>query len=150
MYQYASITLCYKLLDLDELDVKLESRVGGDSGNLLVSISKLGGDGEATLSTNVHANETLVPAGDNLTAAKDEREGLAASVGVELLSVLQLANVTHAEALAWLCGGSGSDLDVLDDKTGGEGALVLVRVTDDTETGQERTEAPAKARLHLS
>ena len=85
---------CQRLLDGEELDVEEQSRVLGDSRNLLVAVGEVGGDRQLSLSTNGHAGETLVPALDDLSSAKDEREGGTASVGVELLATLELADVS--------------------------------------------------------
>jgi hypothetical protein len=83
-----------RLLDGEELDVEEQRRVLGDARDLLVAVGEVGGDRQLSLSTNGHAGETLVPALDDLSPAEDEREGGAAGVGVKLLSVLELADVS--------------------------------------------------------
>jgi hypothetical protein len=50
--------------------------------------------GQLPLTTDGHTVQTLVPTLDNLTGTKTEVEGLTAGVGVELLAVLELADVS--------------------------------------------------------
>jgi hypothetical protein len=61
---------------------------------------------------------------DDLTTTENKLERSTSGVGVELLAVGQLADVTHAEALAGLGDGALSEFGVLDDKTGRKGLLM--------------------------
>jgi hypothetical protein len=94
--------------------LEFESAVRGDSWDLLRAVGKLGRDlyedsqkrvlakpqsvlcthGQLPLTTDGHTVQTLVPTLDNLTGTKTEVEGLTAGVGVELLAVLELADVS--------------------------------------------------------
>lgn len=73
---------------------------------------------------DLHALETLVPTLDDLAGTETEVEGRTAGVGVKLLAVHELADVSHAESLALLGDGSVSDLEVLDDQSAGQGLLL--------------------------
>lgn len=97
--------------------------LGGDGSASALAVGELRGDGEASLAADGHADEALVPALDDLSAAEDKRERLAGRVGVKLLAGRELANVSHAKALAALGDGTGADRDVLDDQAGSGGAL---------------------------
>ena len=65
------------LVDGETLDVKDELRVGRYSGESLVAIGQLGGNGDTTLTTNGDANDTDIPALDDFSSAKLEGERLA-------------------------------------------------------------------------
>lgn len=110
----------WRLLDVDQLDVKAQGRVGRDPGDLLRSVSQGGGDlspqakklissapfrrsgktslnGEAhsqlSLSTDSHPGDSLVPTLDDLSSTQSEVERRTGSVGVKLLAVEELADV---------------------------------------------------------
>lgn len=69
------------LLDLEKLDVKGKLAVSGDTGKGAGAVGELGGDGEATLATDGHADNTDVPALDDFTLADLEGERLSLLVG---------------------------------------------------------------------
>ena len=75
-------------LNFQQLDVKGQLAVGGDAGHTPRAISQMGGDGQATLATNGHADNTDVPALDDFILADLEREGLALLVGFACISSL--------------------------------------------------------------
>jgi hypothetical protein len=50
------------------------------------------------LTADIHTHQTLVPALDDLSTAEDEREGFTGRVGVELLAVGELADVSAGSA----------------------------------------------------
>lgn len=77
-----------RLLDLEKLDVKDQLAVGGDAGESLGAVGEVGGDGQATLAANGHADDANVPALDDLAAAGLEGERLALLVGCEMLALL--------------------------------------------------------------
>lgn len=108
------------LLDLDKLDVKDKGRVSGKTRKLLVAVSELGWASETTLSTDLHALDTLIPALDDFALTKLEVERLAAGALVEDLAVGELADVAHADLLAGLASGTVTLALLLDDETGGE------------------------------
>jgi hypothetical protein len=112
----------WRLLDVDQLDVKAQGRVGRDPGDLLRSISQGGGDlspqakkktlinsvpfrrleesslnggahGQLSFSTDSHPGDSLVPTLDDLSSAQSEVERRTGSVGVKLLAVEELADV---------------------------------------------------------
>lgn len=63
------------------------------------------GDGELALLANLHAEETLVPALDDLALADGEVEGLATVVaGIELLAVGEDTLVVDIDVVAWSMG----------------------------------------------
>lgn len=70
-------------LDLEELDVEGQLAVAGDTRKGLGAVGEAGGDGKATLAANAHADNTDVPALDDLALADLERERLALLVGCE-------------------------------------------------------------------
>lgn len=105
------------LLDLDELDIEDESAVGRDAGEGLAAVGEVGGNSQPTLATDGHAENTNVPALDDLTLANLEAERRALLVGIKNLAVLELANVTHANAVAVLHGAAGTSLAVVDGDT---------------------------------
>lgn len=61
----------------------------------------MGGDGESALLANLHAEETLIPALDDLALADGEVEGLATVVaGIELLAVGESTLVVDVDVVA--------------------------------------------------
>jgi hypothetical protein len=79
----------------------------------------VGGDGDPALSADGHAGDTDVPALDDLAGAELESERLALLVAVEdLVVLLELADVAHADAVAVLGGGTGAGLLVVDGHAG--------------------------------
>lgn len=80
---------------------------------------------QLALPTDLHTLQTLIPALDDLPTTEDERERFAGRVGIELLPSGELANVSHAEALAALGTGTFAEFDVFNDESGGEGALYV-------------------------
>lgn len=69
------------LLDLQELDVKDQRAVGGNAVQLLGAVGQVRGDCQAALAANGHADNTDVPAADDLALADAEGEGGALLVG---------------------------------------------------------------------
>jgi hypothetical protein len=66
------------------------------------AVAELGGDGELALLADLHAEEALVPALDDLAGTDDEVEGAATIVArVELLAIGQGATVVDVDAVAW-------------------------------------------------
>ncbi|KAF1736493.1 hypothetical protein CRV24_002099 [Beauveria bassiana] len=102
-----------RLLDLEQLDVKGQRAVGGNAGQSLAAVGEIGGDSQATLATNRHADDTDVPALDDLALTNLEGKGLALLVGIELLAVLELANVADTDAVAVLDNAAGANLAVV-------------------------------------
>ena len=107
------------LFDFEQLDIKDKSRVRGNARQFGLTISKVWGTREATLTTNLHSLDTLVPACahqlailqatvipartfDDLAFTETEREWPSLGVGVENRAVLELANVSHAHPVARL------------------------------------------------
>lgn len=72
-----------QLFDLQQLDIKDQLRVGGNAGESLLAVRKVGGDGDAALATDSHAGDTDIPTLDDLTLAQLEGEGLALLVSCE-------------------------------------------------------------------
>ena len=68
-------------LDLEELHVEDERAVRRDAGNGPAAVGKVGGDGQAALTTDRHAENTDVPALDDLALADLEGERRALLVG---------------------------------------------------------------------
>ena len=65
----------------------------------------MGGDGELALLTNLHAEETLIPALDDLALANGEVERLATVIaGIELLAVGEDTLVVDVNVVAWIKG----------------------------------------------
>lgn len=88
------LTSLTRLLDSKELDLEVEGGSLGDSGDLLVSVSQVGRDGQLSFTTNGHADESLVPTLNDLSTTEEERKGGTTSVGVELLAVVELTDVS--------------------------------------------------------
>jgi hypothetical protein len=127
---YCVVAVVPSLLDLNTLDVEDQGGVLGDAGERLRAVGVVGRDGDTSLTTNLHAGNTDVPALDDLTGTELEAEGLALLVGVEDLAVLELADVAHTDAVTLLCGGAGAGLLVVDgdavDGLDGGGSLGLL------------------------
>ena len=70
-----------RLFDLEKLDIKGQLAVGRDAGESLGAVGEGSGNGQATLASNGHADNTDVPTLDDLALANLEREGLALLVG---------------------------------------------------------------------
>ena len=89
-------------VDLDELRLEDQSRVGGDDAtDGPVSVGQIGSDGQLALLADLHAEEALVPALDDLAGADLETKGLLAVVArVELLAVGEGALVVDLDAVA--------------------------------------------------
>lgn len=68
-------------LDLKKLDVEHQGAVGRDAGQALGAVGEVGRDGQATLAADGHAEDTDVPALDDLALAGLEGERLALLVG---------------------------------------------------------------------
>lgn len=134
------------LFDLEQLDVEDQLGVGGNAGEGLLAVSKLGRNGETALSTGGHAGNTDVPTLDDLTTSELEGERLALLVGVEDLAVLKLADVAHGNSVTALGGNTLSKLLVVNldttDLLHAEGAGGLV-------TGGSRTLLEVLGELNL-
>ena len=158
----------FDLLYVDELHFEMKCAVARNSGYLLRAVCQLGGNllgnrsGEfhtenkaifgthrqLPLTANFHALQTLIPTLDDLTGTQTEVERRTAGVGVELLAIHELSDVSrdddvksiltaftpakdlpHTQSLALLCNGSITDLEVLNDQAAGQslllGALLL-------------------------
>ena len=63
-----------RLLDLQQLDVEDEGAVGRDAGEGFAAIGGRGGNRQATLAADSHAEDTDIPALDDLTLADLEGE----------------------------------------------------------------------------
>jgi hypothetical protein len=74
------------LVDGDALDVEDELRVGGNAGYRLAAVCEFGGDAETTLAAGLHAEDTDVPALDDLADTELEAEWLALLVRWEMLA----------------------------------------------------------------
>lgn len=72
------------LLDLKQLDIEGQLAVGGDARHAAGAISEVGRNGQASLTTNGHANDADVPALDDLSLTGLEGERLALLVGCEV------------------------------------------------------------------
>jgi len=96
------LTSLTRLLDSKELDLEVEGGSLGDSGDLLVSVSQVGRDGQLSFTTNGHADESLVPTLNDLSTTEEEREGGTTSVGVELLAVVELTDVSGVVSICLL------------------------------------------------
>lgn len=70
-----------QLFDLQQLDIEDQLRVAGDAGESLLAVRKVGGDGDAALTTDSHAGDTDIPTLDDLTLTQLEGERLALLVG---------------------------------------------------------------------
>jgi hypothetical protein len=92
------------VLDLDELSLKDERRVGrDDTADGAVSVGEVGGDGELAPLADLHAEEALIPALDDLALADGEVERLAAIVaGVELGAIGEGTTVVNGNGVS--CG----------------------------------------------
>lgn len=90
------------VVDRNELGGENEGGVRrNDSASALLAVGKMRGDGELSLLANAHAENTLVPAGDDSSSAKGELDGLASlDGGVEHGAVLKLAGVVHRHGVA--------------------------------------------------
>lgn len=77
------------LFDVDKLSLEDESGVGGDdTTDAAGAIGELRVDSELALLANLHAEEALVPALDDLAGADSEVKGVATvEAGIELLAV---------------------------------------------------------------
>lgn len=69
------------LLDLKQLDVEEQLRVGWDAGQALLAICKLRRDSKTALATNSHAGDANIPALDHFTFSEFEAERLSFLVG---------------------------------------------------------------------
>ena len=80
-----------------------EGGVGGDNAaDSPVAVGKVGGDGQLALLTNLHSQEALVPAFDDMAGADFERERLAAVVAfVKLVAIGEFARVVHVNFVAY-------------------------------------------------
>lgn len=65
------------LLDLQQLDVKDEGRIGRDSWHTSAAIGVLRWNSQASLSTDLHTSNTDVPALDDFASAELEGEWFA-------------------------------------------------------------------------
>lgn len=74
-------------LDLEELDVKGQCAVGRDARKASGAVGKVGGNGQAALTANGHADDTNVPTLDDLALADLEGERLALLVGYRCVSL---------------------------------------------------------------
>jgi hypothetical protein len=122
----------FALVDLDDLDVEDEGGAARDVwGSATGTVGVVGGDGDPALGANGHAGDTDVPALDDLAATELEGERLALLVAVEdLVVLLELSDVAHANTVAVLGGGTGAGLLVVDgdavNDTGTGGSLGLL------------------------
>jgi hypothetical protein len=96
---------------------------------ILGAVGQVGGNGESALTTDLHADETDVPALDDLAFSKTEGERLALGVRIEDLSVLQLFDIPHVALASVLGDGTSTGLlvldgDAIDDFRGGHGGLL--------------------------
>ena len=107
----------HHLLDLKKLDIEDQSAVGRDAGHGPAAVGQVGGDGQATLTADLHTGNTDIPALDDLALAELECERRALLVGVEDLAVLELADVAHADLVATLGGAASADLPVVNGYT---------------------------------
>lgn len=73
--------MSFFLLDLEKLDVEDQGAIRGNAVKTLVSVGHVGGDGKAALAANRHAENTDIPALDDLTLSDLEGERLALLVG---------------------------------------------------------------------
>jgi hypothetical protein len=98
----------HDLLNLDELGLEDESRVGGDdTADSTAAIGKIGGNSELALLAHLHAEEALIPALDDLAITDSELERVTAVVaGVELLAVGESAPVVDCDGVTALGLGS--------------------------------------------
>lgn len=89
-------------LDTDELGLEDEGGVGGDDAtDSAVAVGEVRGDSELALLANLHAEETLIPALDDLALANGEVERLAAVVAsVELLAAGEDTLVVDVDVVA--------------------------------------------------
>lgn len=76
------------LLDLKELDIEDELRVGGDTGESLLAVGQVRRDRDAALTTGGHTSNTDVPTLDDLALAQLEGEWLSLLVGYRTVSEL--------------------------------------------------------------
>jgi len=92
------------VLDPDELSLEDERRVGrDDTAHGAVSVGKVGGDGELALLADLHAEEALIPALDDLALADSEVERRATVVaGVELGAISEGTTVVNGNGVS--CG----------------------------------------------
>ena len=122
----------FALVDLDDLDVEDEGGAARDVwGSATGTVGVVGGDGDPALGADGHAGNTDVPALDDLAATELEGERLALLVAVEdLVVLLELSDVAHANTVAVLGGGTGASLLVVDgdaiNDTGTGGSLGLL------------------------
>lgn len=95
-------------LDADQLRLEDEGGVGGDDATGAAgTVAELGGDGELALLANLHAEEALVPALDDLAGTDGEVQRVTAVVArVELVTVRQRALVVDIDVVA--CRGSAT------------------------------------------
>jgi hypothetical protein len=86
-------------LDANELRLEDESRVGLDDGtHSAVAVGEVGGDGQLALFVQLHAEESLIPALDDLASTDGEVERVATLVaGIELGAVQERALVVHID-----------------------------------------------------
>src|SRR3954463_1314634 len=98
----AEVCLAKNLLDLDKLGLENERRVGrDDTPHSAVAIRQVGSDGELALLADLHAEQALVPALDDLAFADGEGERVAAvEAGVELLAIGEGAGVVDLNGVA--------------------------------------------------
>src|SRR5689334_392956 len=106
----------YLLLDLDHLYIEDQIRVGWNGGWLARrAVGQRGRDDEAADTALLHANQSFVPALDDLALAQDETERVATAIvgAIELLATaLQPAGIFNRDATATFSGGSAPDLEI--------------------------------------
>lgn len=68
-------------LDLEELDIEDQCAVTGDAGHATGAVGKVSRDGQTTLAADGHADNTNIPALDDLALTGLEGERLALLVG---------------------------------------------------------------------
>lgn len=111
-----------------------KGRVGRDTSLSTLAVRKSRRYSEQTLTTDLHACDTGIPAFDDFALAELELERIALSVRVEDLAVLKLANVANLDEVTSLGHRATADLVVLDLKATLEGldlactALLLLSV----------------------
>ncbi len=99
------------LLDVHELDLEVQRRVGGDDlPHAVVAVRERRRDDELALPTDFHPDDPLVPTSNHLPLAEGEDERLPAlSRAVELLPVEERPHVVDAHGVARLGHGPLSD-----------------------------------------
>lgn len=96
-----------------QVDDEDQRRVGRDAGGrALRAVGQVRRDDQLAPAADLHADEPLVPAGDDAAGAQGEREDRAAGLpgGVEDRAVLgQRAEIVDGQCVALLGGGPGAD-----------------------------------------